>query len=123
MADDPQDAPAQDSPSAVQFPPSIPQDGQLSAPLQKLGEQFSTDVGRDWSQDTLATIQQHMNMVNVANANTAAGEKFMSDMKSTKDSLIGMAASDPSSAPLALSLAPKLIGPLLETTGMPADQM
>ena len=122
MADDLEQ---QDStpPAVAQAMPAIPQDGQLAPPLQKAGEQFSTDVGRDWSQDVLATIQQHMNMVNVANANTAAGEKFMSDMKATKDNLIGMADADPTSANLAITLAPKMIGPLLETTGMPIDQM
>lgn len=126
MADEPQDAPAQDSPSAVQFPPSIPQDGQLSPPLQKVGEAFSTDIGRDWSQDVLARIQQHDNMAQAVNANTAAGDQFMTAMKTVKDNLIDMVGGDrgdPHAWPLALDLAPKLIGPLLETTGLPADQM
>ena len=126
MADEPQDAPAQDSPSAVQFPPSIPQDGQLAPPLKAMTEGFSTEVGQDWAQHIAETVQQHVNMAEVANANTAAGEQFMRNMSSVKDSLIGMVGGDrgdPSAAPLALSLAPKFIGPLLETTGMPADQM
>ncbi len=126
MADESQDAPAQDSPSAAQFPLSIPQDGQLAPPLQKLGEQFTSEVGKSWSQDILQTIQQHANMAHVANANSAAGEQFADNMKSVKDGLIGMvggSTGDPSAAPLALQLAPKFIGPLLETTGLPPDQM
>lgn len=98
--------------------PAIPQDGQLSLPLEQASYNFPTDEGQGWAHDILGDVQQHVNAVNVADANTAAGHQFVSNVQGVKDNLVGMVHSDPTSVDLALGLAPKLIAPMLAATGL-----
>jgi len=113
----------EDTPSSAQFPAAIPQDGQLERPLQQAQASFSTDDGRAWASDILATIQQHLNAVHIANANSAAGQHFEQTVSDTKDNLVGMAKADPTSAQLAIDLAPKLLAPVIAGAGLsPEDE-
>lgn len=118
MSDDRQDDTT--SPST----PAVPQDGQIDPALrQAAGPPPTSQVGQDWSEQILGGIQQHLNEANVVNANTQAGDQFTNAVKSVRDNLTAGAKADPTAARSLIDLAPQFIGPLLETTGMPYDQM
>lgn len=113
MADD---NPQQDAPA------SIPQDGRLSPMLQDVRQTFTPgEDGSTWADPALAAIQQHANMTAVADANSAAGDHFEATMGGIRSSLLGMVRDDPTAANLALRLTPRLIAPMVASTGM-ADE-
>jgi hypothetical protein len=99
--------------------PAVPQDGELNPALEQAQDAFTAPGAQEWSADVAKDIQQHLNEVNVADANQRAGEQLVQNMADTKDNLVGMVQSDPTSVNLALNLAPKLVGGML---GHMADQ-
>lgn len=92
--------------------PAVPQDGQLDPNLQEAAGQFQTDEGKEWSADVLKDVQQHVNLKNVADANEAAGQHLENTYNDVKTNLLGMVQDDPTSAQLAVGIAPKLLEPL-----------
>lgn len=92
--------------------PAIPQDGQLDQNLQDAAGQFHTDEGKDWSADVLKDVQQHVNLKSIADANEAAGQHLENTYSDVRSNLLGMVKDDPTSAQLAVGIAPKLLEPL-----------
>lgn len=111
--DDTEDAPA---PPAMN--PAVPQDNTLSPALQNVAGLFQTDEGKDLAGTVLPMIQQHLNLINVADANAAAGQQQVQQVQQTKDNLIGMVRNDPTAADLAVNLAPHLVGALVDGSGI-----
>src|ERR1700691_2308700 len=111
--DDTEDAPA---PPAMN--PAVPQDNTLSPALQNIAGLFQTDEGRGLAGAVLPMIQQHLNLINVADANAAAGHQQVQQVQQTKDNLIGMVRNDPTAADLAVNLAPHLVGALVDNSGI-----
>ena len=98
--------------------PTVPQDETLHPLLDNAVNSFQTDEGKDFGNEAAALIQQHVNMQNVVDSNIAAGQHFTRTLSQVKQNLMGMAQDDPSASNLAIDLAPRLIGPILQQTGM-----
>ena len=105
---------ADDNPStSVPMNPAIPQDNQLSPPLQYTLGQFSTDDGRSAAFDAASRVQQHLNEINTVDANTAGGAHLERTVQGITKSLADMATADPTSTQLGIDLAPQTLAPLL----------
>lgn len=99
--------------------PSIPQDNRLAPILQQVrGAIQPGDDGSTWADPALAAIQQHANATATVDANQAVGDKFVQNVGKLKDTLVGMVRDDPTSAPLALRLTPRLVAPMVASAGM-----
>lgn len=100
-----------------------PQDNELHPALEAAVSSFQDDGAQKWAGDIATDIQQHLNLVNTADANTAAGEQFVNNLADVKTNLVNMVKADPTSADLALGMAPKLVGPLLANSNVDADKI
>ncbi len=104
------------------LPASIPQNNILMPPLQAMRNTIEpNDDGSTWADPALQAIQQHTNQTAVVDANQAAGDHFVQNVTALKNTLVGMAKDDPTSATLALRLAPRLVAPMVYSTGMGDD--
>ena len=103
--------------------PAIPQDHQLVPALQKAFEAFQTPEGQKFAATVLPIIQQHVNAVNVANANQQAGDRSVQNVADTKNALVNAVKDDPTAASMALHLAPHLVAGVVSHSGLTTEQM
>jgi hypothetical protein len=93
------------------FTPTAPVDSTLSPVLQNAAQSFDNDDARSWATPILQRLQQHANQNAVVDANTGTSRQFVNDVNGVKQNLIGTVQDDPSSAHLAMDLAPQLLAP------------
>ena len=106
----------------VDASPMVPQDDTLHPALQQTVDSVQNPDVQDWATGVAQTIQQHVNQTTVADLNQAAGNQFVQNLADTKNQLVGMVKSDPTSLDLALKLTPQLVGPLLQHANVPDEQ-
>lgn len=97
---------------------SVPQDNELDPILNTVQGLFRTDDSKAWGADIVQAIQQHVNMVRVADANRDAAAQFANNIDATKHNLLGMVRDDPTSIDLAHTLAPMFLNGLIHNTGV-----
>jgi hypothetical protein len=78
---------------------------------------FQTDAGQDWAAKAAARVQAHMDIQAAAQAQDDARQQFIGNLAQTKQNLVGLARSQPTSADLALDLADITMQGLTEAHG------
>lgn len=103
--------------------------GQMHPALTDFINKFQTDEGKGWAQAAAGRVQDFMTTRAIAQQNQAAGDAFVNNLHDTKMNLTGMVQKDPSTADLALDLAPGIVKGLAgdehgdEVTGPIIDHM
>jgi hypothetical protein len=77
-----------------------------SPAIQTFQEAFTAPVAQQWSQEVGARLNDYFTRRDIADTNTAAGERFVSDLDAFKSGLISGVQNDPFFAHTALDIVP-----------------
>lgn len=104
--------------------PNTPAPGAMNPTLDQFRQQFTDPDARAWADETATRLDDYAQRKQMADAATAAGNNFVSNLDQFKSGLVNMVQSDPFAVDTALSLVRPTVGAMVgNVAGHPQDQL